>query len=144
MNNFGKFCRIFLLVDAEKVDQVRSPPPPAQWYYPECPWVVWKKKLKRMINVKYRGSKTSTLTDTHADTVSPNTIHMLYTLETIKYANASSPTFDKDRQSQISVLHTQVPSSKQQGAATPASGYLITLLKKFQCNHLQKWQRQGR
>lgn len=71
------------------------------------------------------------------------TLPHTYTLEAIKYANNSTPIFDRDSQSQVSVLHTQVPNSKQQDAATPASGYLITPLKKLQCNHLQKLQRQG-
>lgn len=70
--------------------------------------------------------------------ISPNTFPHAHTLEAIKYSSASSPVFDRDRQSQDSVLHTQVWRWRQQDAATPALGYLITLLKKLQCNRLQK------
>lgn len=152
MNNFGKLCRIFLFVGAEKVDRVRLFCLPLLYY--EIWWPTRMslgdrgKKWNRWLMLNSGGSKASTHTKTHVGTLSHNAIHMLtlphaHTLEAITYANTSSHVFDKDKQSQVSVLHTQLPSSKQKDAATPASGYLITLLKKFQCNHLQKLQRQG-
>lgn len=149
MNNFGKLCRIFFWRCKEIwSSEIVLFPPPLLWNLMTHQNVSgWQGgNMKQMINVKFGGFKTSTHTDTHVGTLSQNTIHMLphaHTLEAITYANTSSPVFDKDRQSQVSVLHTQLPSSKQQDAATPASGYLITFLKKFQYNHLQKLQRQG-